>query len=131
MAKGIQDLGNGLGFIYVTDPSSNTLKVYQNDADGARNVKLDGLKASAVGANRVATAIITIGTPTGTGTISNITVSGIEIIDPATPLNYDTSIPTTNLAQNIVNAINSYVGIDGVGNQVDFTAVRVGSDVYI
>lgn len=131
MAKGIQDLGNGLGFIYVTDPSSNILKVYQNDADGARNVKLDGLKASAVGANRVATAIITIGTPTSSGAISNITVSAIEIIDPATPLNYDTSIPTTTLAQNIVNAINSYVGIDGGGNRVDFTAVRVGSDVYI
>ena len=131
MAKGIQDLGNGLGFIYVTDPSSNILKVYQNDADGARNVKLDGIKSSAVGANRVATAIITIGTPTGTGTISNITVSAIEIIDPATPLNYDTAIPPTTLAQNIVNAINSYVGINGSGEQVDFTAVRVGSDVYI
>lgn len=131
MAKGIQDIGNGLGYIYVTDPSSNILRVYPNDKDGARNVKIDGVKASAFGGSRVATSIIQIGVPTGTDTISNITVSAIDIIDPASPLNYTPATPPTTLAQDIVNAINSYVGKDGGGNRVDFTAVRVDSDVYI
>ena len=131
MAKGIQDLGNGLGFIYVTDPSSNILKVYQNDADGARNVKLDGVKAAALGANRVATAIIQIPTPTATGTITSITISGINLIDITAPISYAAATPPATTAQDVVNAINSYVGVDGSGNEVDFTAVRISDVVYI
>jgi len=131
MAKGIQDLGNDLGYVYITDPSSNILKVYSNNADTARIIKIEGVKASALGGNRVATAIVTIPIPTATDVITSITIGGAQLIDISAPINYDPATPPATTAQNVVNAINSYVGVDADGDLADFTAVRVGNDVYI
>ena len=131
MAKGIQDLGNGLGYVYITDPSSNILKVYSNNADTARIIKVEGVKASALGGNRVATAIVTIPVPTAVSTITSITIGAIQLIDTSAPINYAPATLPSTTAQDIVNAINSYVGVDADSHLVDFTAVRVGNDIYI
>lgn len=125
MSKGIEDLGNGLGYIYVTDPSLNIVKTYINDADGARDVKLDGVKASSVAGNRVATAIVTVNAPTGNGTLSKVEVSDLAFDGS---ISYTVDTTAAELAKKIVGGINTYT--NGVPSN-DFTAVRIGNVVYI
>ena len=128
MGKGIQDIGNGLGYIYVTDPSGNIQYTYENTPDNARQVKLDGVKASSFGGNRAGTSIITVDAPTGVGSIANITVDGSAIIDVGIPLTYTEATTAVALAQDIVDAINRYEKGAGFPKH---KAVRFGAVVYL
>lgn len=131
MSKGIEDLGKGLGYIYVTDPTTlDILKVYENNANGVRQVKLDGVMAASVGGSRVATSIITIDAPTGNGSIASIHIgtAGTNAMDIAVPITYTGATTDEVLADAIVSAINGYT--TGVVGE-DFTAIRIVNEVYI
>jgi len=132
----LSDIGNGLGYIYVTNPiaisgaptAGEIFKVSPNDADGLRDAKLLGLQASALATNRVATGIITVDVPTGVGSITNIKVSTMPIINTGSPITYTGATIAAELAQKIVDGINAY----SPGSSEDtFSAVRIDNVVYI
>lgn len=128
MSRQIQDLANGLGYIYITDVSSNILEVLENTEQSARLIKLKGVESSAVGGNRVATAIVEIDAPTGNGSITAITIGGINAINTASPITYTGATTSTALAILIETAINGYS--TGTSSQ-DFTCQRVDNKIYI
>ena len=132
----LSDIGNGLGYIYVTNPiaisgaptAGEIYTVLPNDADGVRTSKVLGLQASALATNRVATGIITIDAPTGVGSITNIKVSTMPIINTGSPITYTGATTDADLAQKIVDGINAY----SPGSSEDtFSAVRIDNVVYI
>jgi hypothetical protein len=128
MPKQISDLANGLGYVYVTDVSSSILEAYENNAESARLIKLKGVESSAVGGNRVATAIVTIDAPTNNGSITAITIGGINAINTASPITYTGATTAVALATLIETAINGYS--TGTTSQ-DFTCQRVDAQIYI
>lgn len=128
MSREVQDLANGLGYVYITDPSSNILEVLENTPETARLIKLKGVEASALGGNRVATSIITIDAPTGVGSITAITIMAVNAINIATPIAYTGATTAVALATLIETAINNY----STGTtQDDFTCLRIGAVIYI
>ena len=55
MAKGIQDLGTGLGYLYKTKPDGTTIvAVEKNTADGVRSMKIAGTNNGPIIAQRPA-----------------------------------------------------------------------------
>lgn len=133
----LNDIGIGLGYIYVTSPIASSgsptigevVEVLENTAEGVRKAKVLGLEAAALATNRVSTGIITIDAPTGVGSITAITsVFGINLIDTANPIAYTGATTAAALAQLIVDGINSF----GSTNPDDeFTAVRIDNVLYI
>lgn len=123
---GIADLGNGLGYIYVVEPDKTTIvKSISNDPEGARNVKLEGVKAQSTALNRVATGVITLNAPTGVGNITKIDISTVTQIDIGTPIPYTGATSAEDLAVLIRDAINSYT------SSVNYTATAVGNIVTV
>lgn len=132
----LNDIGIGLGYIYVTSPIassgsptiSEVVEVLENTAEGVRKAKLLGVEASALAVNRIAVGVITIDAPTGGGTITNIVVNSIKLFDVGTPIAYTGATTAAALTQLIVDAINSYSPGD-IANT--FTAQRIDNVLYI
>jgi hypothetical protein len=128
MAQEVSDLGTGLGYIYVTQPDGTSIvSALLNTPENARNIKLDGLKATSVGLNRSASATITIDTITGSGSITSIaTAAGVEQFDTGTPIVYTGGVTTTAALASLINdAMNAYDEASGE----DCTTVLDGSTV--
>lgn len=134
--QGIKDLGNGLGYIYITSPIATpgspligeVVKVLDNTDEGLKTAKIYGLQGASLASNRVASAELVMGTPTGVGTITDIRISAVSLIDTAKPIPYTGATTASVLAQLVVSAINSYS--TGTESQ-DFTAVQIGASVHI
>jgi hypothetical protein len=124
---GIEDLGTSLGYIYVVEPDKATIvKAIANDPTGARNVKLEGVKAQSVALNRIATATFIVAAPTGSGTIKSITINSREQIDIASPIPYTVATTAIALATLITTAINGFSGV-----VIDCTADQDGVNVIV
>lgn len=112
---GIEDLGNGDGYIYVVDPDKSTIiKPILNNPEGARDVKLDGVRAQSVALNRVASGTIQFDAPTGGGSITSIVISGIEQIDIGSPIAYVFGMSGQELATAVSVAINNHFAGSGL-----------------
>lgn len=125
MAKGIQDLGIGLGYLYKTKPDGVTIvAVEKNTADGVRSMKTQGTTNGPVIADRPAVGTITVNSVASVGAITAITIGGVNQI--GANINVVSSTASVVAAQ-IADAINRYspVGTD------DFTAQAVGAIVYV
>jgi len=132
----LSDIGNGLGYIYITKPIASSgspaadeiVTVLDNTADGVRKAKLYGVQASSLAVNRVSTGIYTIDAPTGVGSITSITSAfGVNLINTGSPISYTGATTAADLAQDIVDAVNSYS--NGIPDE-EFTAVRIDDVVY-
>lgn len=125
MAKGIQDLGIGLGYLYKTKPDGVTIvAVEKNTADGVRSMKTQGTTNGPVIADRPAVGTIVVNSVASVGSITAITIGGVNQI--GANINVASSTASVVAAQ-IADAINRYspVGTD------DFTAQAVGATVYV
>lgn len=124
---GISDLGNGIGYIYVTDPSdTNDIKHnIINDSLGARAAKIYGLQAANVGANLRAYASVTISAITGVGNFTKLDVNGIGQITSS--IAYTGATTTSELAALIATAVNSTTPSSGV----NYTAISISNVVYL
>lgn len=100
----LENLGNGIGLLYVTDASGNILDTWNNTQDGAISFLNAALTAAPLSGEVLATALINIASVTGTGHITNITVNGVSIMN-ATASN---TTPTA-LATDAATIINSYI----------------------
>ncbi len=124
---GIDDLGNGFGYIYVVKPDKTTIvSALSNDEDGARDVKLEGVKAQSVALNRAATATFTVSAPTGAGSVTSLKINSREQIDIAVPIPYTGATTAPQLSALIVAAINTFEGI-----AIDCTAFQSGSNFTV
>lgn len=126
MAKGIHDLGNGNGWIYIVDPSkTEILRSLVNDEKNARDIRIEGLRAASFALNQEPYATIRVENITGSGSVTGITVNGVNQITGT--LAYTGATAVEDLASDIADAINSY---DRSADE-DYTAVSVGDTVYI
>ena len=124
---GIEDLGNTFGYIYVVKPDKATIvSALLNDGDGARDVKLEGVKAQSLALNRSATATFTVGTPTGSGSITSLKIGSREQINIATPIAYTVATTASALSALIVSAVNTFQG-----TAIDCTAFQVGASLTV
>lgn len=125
MATAISNLGNGLGYIYMTKPDGTTVVAsYPNTPENSRSIKLKGVESASVASARRAVGSITFTSSAGAGDITAITINGNNQISAniafANPL-----VPTTT-ATDVRDAINSY--LNAVGN---YTAIAIGAVVYL
>jgi hypothetical protein len=126
---GIEDLGNGIGYIYTVLPDGTTIESpTRNTPDGARNIKVEGVQAQSTALNRKATGTITLGTPSGVGTITSIACAGFQQIDIAVPIAYTGATTATALAILVRDAINDF----STGSEkTTFTATSSGAVVTV
>lgn len=125
MAKGVQDLGNGLGYVYMTEPDGVTItSVCPNDFQGARSFRDNGVSVAPIASNKSSYGIIEFTAITGVGDISGVAVNGTDQIP--SPITV-TGLTTDQVADLVANAINGFTPSTGY----DYTAVSSGSFVYI
>ncbi len=87
MAKGIYDLGNNRGYIYVTRAdSANIVYSIRNTPEGSFQAKSIADSSRSVGQNLVAVGSIKIDTVTGIGTISAINIQEVHARKPKTEI---------------------------------------------
>jgi hypothetical protein len=125
MAKGIQDIGIGLGYLYMTDPAGSTIIATQpNTVVGVKNMRQQGNDAAPFIANRPAVATITVNSVASTGAITAITIGGVNQI--GSNINIATNNATVAAGQ-IAQAINNY----SPSGSDDYTANAVGNVIYV
>ncbi len=125
MAKGIQDIGNGLGWLYKTLPDGATIiSTERNTPDGVRTMRSNGLINAPLAADRSAIGTITVTSVAGAGSITAITIAGVNQIGA----NINVSSSTESVvAKQIANAINAYTPSSGD----DFSAQASNDVVYV
>ncbi len=102
---GIQDLGNGRGYIYMTNLSNVILKTVRNTNVGARDLRAEGLVVAPMAAKRSAYGQLNILTAAGSGTITAINVNGVnQIPSPITVASTDPAV----VAAQVATAINGF-----------------------
>lgn len=107
MAKGIYDLGNNRGYIYVTRAdSANIVYSIRNTPEGSFQAKSIADSSRSVGQNLIAVGSIKIDTVTGTGTISAINIDSINQI--AVDIDYTGATSVGSVASLIVSRINAH-----------------------
>lgn len=117
----LDKLGNGTGYIYITEVDGSTIVSNLNNTTAGREAALlDGLTSAPIAGERLAQSALTI-TVAG-GTIDNITINAVSIFDVTVPI---VGATTAIQAANTVTAINAYVSVP------DYTAFAVGNIVYI
>ncbi len=102
---GFGDIGNGLGYIYKVASSGAIVSVEANTVVGVQAMQQFGATNAPLAAQRSAFGIINVQNSPGTGSITDITINGINQI--AAPI----VVTSTNrfiVAEQIVAAINSY-----------------------
>lgn len=124
MAVEINDLGNGSGYLYITDASDNILTAEINTPQGYRNIRGSGLTVAPIAARKSSVGTITVTSASGAGTIDDITVDGISQI--ASSISITSSTPS-DVAIDIASYINAYTPSSGY----DYTAVSNGAVVDI
>jgi hypothetical protein len=126
MAKGIQDLGNGFGFVYMTAPDGTTIEsVVSNTNESVRSFRKNANLVAPLASNRSAFGILTFTTGTaGAGSITAISVNGVDQI--AAPF-VVTGLTDAACAAAAAVQINVFKP----GSGYDYFAVAVGASVYI
>lgn len=123
---GIHDIGNGFGYVYMTETDGSTISsVVANTNEGVRCFKENGNIVAPLAANRSAFGLLTFTTGVaGAGSITAVSVNGVDQI--AAPL-LVTGFTDAQCATVVANAINAFTP----GSGYDYTAVAVGGSVYI
>jgi hypothetical protein len=124
MAKGIQDIGNGFGYLYMTDVAGTQIVATQpNTLSGVRNMRQQGTSTAPIVASRPAVGTITVNSVAGIGSITAITILGGNQLGATINV---TSAVASVVAGQIAAAINAYTAAP-----VNFTAQAVNDVVYV
>lgn len=122
---GISDLGNGLGYIYIVNPiTSNIVSNLKNTPSGAREAKEIGSMSRAMALNLNAYGYISIDAITGTGSLTAVTINGVNQLGSS--LNYVNATVEETFAISVATEINRYTPAG-----FDYTAIAIGKKVYI
>lgn len=125
MARGIQDIANNLGYVYMTDLDGATIISTQpNTAAGVRNMRDLGAVVAPFAAKRAAYGILEVTTAAATGNVTAVNVNGVNQIGAAIPI---ASASNSAAAALIAAGINSFTPASGP----DCVASANGAFVYI
>lgn len=125
MAKGIQDIGDNLGYLYKTLPDGVTiLTTEKNTQDGARSMRINGLVNAPLAASRSAVGTITVSSAAGAGAITAINIAAVNQI--GANINVVSSTASVVAAQ-IAAAINAFTP----GSGDNYSAQSDGAVVYV
>jgi len=102
---GIADIGNGLGYIYKVNSSGAIVSVEANTKQGVQAMQQMSVTNAPLAAQRSAYGIITVLNSPGTGSITDVTINGINQIGAPIVV---TSVVELDVAEQIANAINAY-----------------------
>lgn len=124
MAKGIQDIGNGLGYLYMVDVTGAIIQATQpNTVSGVQNMRQQGTSTAPIVANRPAVGKITVNSVASLGSITAISIYGINQIDSSIAVTTSTASVVAGL---IAARVNSFAA-----SPVNFTAQAVDNVVYL
>lgn len=124
MAKGIQDIGVGFGYLYMTDVTGTQILATQpNTVSGVRNMRQQGTSTAPIVASRPAVGELRVLSVASIGSITNIDIYGINQIGANIAV---TSSTTSVVAGQIAAAINAYTA-----SPVNFTAQAINNIVYL
>lgn len=122
---GFNNLGNGLGYIYVTDiPVSRIVGVEDNTLQGLRNMRRHGIINAPLAANKSAVATIVVTGAAAAGNLTAILISGVNQIAGNVPC---ASSDVTVVAGTWAAAINAFTPLTGL----NYTASALADTVYI
>lgn len=114
----LDKLGNGVGFLYITDPNNVIISTINNIPASVRPILSEALISGPLSGEVLASANISI---THAGDITNITVDGVGIMGASTISGASPAL----LASNTVDAINSAI------SSPDYTATLKGTQFVI
>ena len=118
--KSLNELGNGVGLVYITDVDNKIIEVLPNEYAVESVLRRDGLIRAPFSTQiRPRATVVLTG---GTGTITNITVDGVSVFDTSSAI---TGATVQDLAANARDAINSYLSTP------NYTAISVNDTFYI
>lgn len=120
MASSIEQLGNGVGYIYVTDPGNAIVSTMDNDAAGASAALALALTSGPLSGESLASATVTISAVTGSKQVSNITINGVSIMNATV-----TGATAALLNAAVVANINSFI------SSPDYNAFVSNSQIII
>lgn len=116
---GITDIGNGIGYVYKTDPTGTDILGYEpNTKQGVRSMQQQGVTNAPIVGNRSSVGTITFTACNGVGNVTGVVINGISQIGANVPC---TTTNVDDLAQDVANAINSWTA---AGNP--YTALAFG-----
>lgn len=122
---GIQDIGNGYGYLYMTEVDGTTIRASQpNTKTGAKFMRSAGIIVAPFAAKRSAIGYFIITGVPGTGNITGISVNGSDQIGSGFTV---TGLTPEQAAQLAAAAINAF----SPGSGFDFTAIAIGPKVLI
>lgn len=125
MAKGIQDIGDNLGYLYKTLSDGVTIvSTERNTQDGARSMRVNGLVNAPLAAARSAVGTITVSSAAGAGAITAINIAAVNQI--GANINVVSSTASVVAAQ-IAAAINAFTP----GSGDNYSAQSDGAVVYV
>lgn len=106
MAAGLADLGNSIGYLYKTKINGTTIvSVERNTVPGVQAMIQMGAGNAPLAAQRSAYSIITVVSSGGAGSITNVTINGVNQIGAPIVV---TSANVQVVAEQIADAINAY-----------------------
>lgn len=117
-ATNLASLGNGVGYIYITDEDKVCISTLNNSPSGRDVALADALIKGQLASEQQAFGIVEV--TAAAGSISNLTVNGVAIIGAAA-----TGATTALQAADLASKINSYTSVP------DYTAVAIDSKCYI
>ena len=125
MSKGIQDLGIGLGYVYITEPNGTDVSFsVVNNCDNLRSViKPIAAASSSLNTNRSGFAELTIDALSGVGNITAVNIGGINQISSVINVAGKTEI---EVAEEIRNSINAFSP-----SGVEYKAITEGAIVKL
>lgn len=101
----IDKLGNGIGYLYITDANSNIVATWPNYANSVRPFLAEALVSGPLSGEVLATSTVTFTATSGGGTVTNLTVNGVSIMGVVAA----TGATNTALAAAVATKINSTI----------------------
>jgi hypothetical protein len=119
-ASVLQDFGNGLGYVYITQADGTTVisNIY-NDANGVQTVKSDALISAPLAGNIAAYGIINFGG--APANVTGLTVNGVSIISGVVAAAGTVALTVQAVRDNI----NAFASIP------NYSAIAIGTTLYI
>lgn len=116
----ITKLGNGVGYIYIVNPTGTIVSTLDNNYANKRAVQNAISNSAPISSEILASSAVQL--LSGAGTITNITVNGVSVFDVTSAI---TGGSLAILAANAVNAINTYLSTP------DYSAIVSGNNIII
>lgn len=122
----VADIGNGIGYLYITNPSGSIIFNLPNDDKSVNIAKSICSEGSNFAGNRSAIGLLDITVaPSGNGSVTAVNVAGVNQIGASVA--YTGATTVSDLATALATAINSHTAVSGE----DYSAVAVAGKVYI